>query len=88
MLWLPVNASGDILEWHNRLDELLLDKFHIPIHRFDANFEPHISLFTKGNPAQIEEMNRRLAEKIPPMEVTLNRFVIGSSGHGDAFFEI
>jgi hypothetical protein len=88
MLWIPVNAAGDVLDWHNRLDSLLLNKFHIPIDQFDADFEPHISLFTRGNPAQIEEMKRRLMEKIPPMELTLNRFVIGSSGHGDAFFEI
>jgi hypothetical protein len=88
MLWLPVNADGAILDWHNRLDSLLLDKFDIPIHRFDGHFEPHISLFTKGAPVQIEEMQRRLAEKIPPLELTLNRFVIGSSGHGDSFFEM
>jgi hypothetical protein len=88
MLWLSVDVSGDILEWHHRLDSLLLDKFGISIHRFDANFEPHISLFTKGNSAQLEEMRWRLAGKIPPMELTLNRFVLGSSGHGDVFFEI
>jgi hypothetical protein len=88
MLWLSVNASGDILEWHNRLDSLLLDKFGISIHRFDANFEPHISLFTKGDPVQLGKMRWRLVEKIPPMELTLNRFVIGSSGHGDSFFVI
>jgi hypothetical protein len=33
-------------------------------------------------------MGLRLAGKIAPMELTLNRFVIGSSRHGDEFFDI
>jgi hypothetical protein len=37
---------------------------------------------------QLGEMRWRLVEKIPPMELTLNRFIIGSSGHGDSFFVI
>jgi hypothetical protein len=36
----------------------------------------------------MREMGLRLAEKIPPMELTLGRFVIGSSGHRDEFFDI
>jgi hypothetical protein len=86
MLWLPVEAAGAIWDWHIQLDALLLKNFAIPIDRFDMDFEPHISLFTKGKPAQLEEMKLRLAEKIFPTELTLDRFVIGSSGHKDEFF--
>jgi hypothetical protein len=88
MLWLPVEPTGAILDWHIQLDALLLNKFGIPIDQFDADFEPHISLFTSGNPSQIEEMKLRLAEKIPPEALTLERFVIGSSGHKDEFFAV
>jgi hypothetical protein len=88
MLWLMVEPEGESKRWHDKLDKLLLDKFGIPVDRFDANFEPHISLFTKGEQAQIKEMGVRLAGKIPPMELTLDRFVVGSSRHGDEFFEI
>jgi hypothetical protein len=88
MLWLPVNPTGEILDWHRQMDALLLDQFGIPIDRFDANFKPHISLFTQGNSSQMEEMKLCLAEKIPPEELTLERFVIGSSGHKDEFFRV
>jgi hypothetical protein len=88
MLWLMVEPEGEIRAWHDQLDKLLLDKFAIPIHRFDATFAPHISLFTKGDQAQMEEMGLRLAGKIPPVELTLSRFVVGSSGYGDEFFDI
>jgi hypothetical protein len=88
MLWLPIEPTGSIKEWHDTLDAMLLSRFGIPIDRFDAAFSPHISLFTKGEQAQISEMQKRLQQKIAPMELSLNRFVIGSSGHKDAFFEI
>lgn len=88
MLWVPVEPTGDIKAWHDGLDQMLLDKFAVPIHRFDAAFEPHISLFTKGTQAQMEEMQPRLSRVISPMDLTLNRFVIGSSGHKDEFFEV
>jgi 2'-5' RNA ligase len=88
MLWLMVEPAGEIKRWHNELDQRLLDKFAIPIDRFDAAFAPHISLFTKGDPAQMKEMGLRLAGKISPTELTLNRFVVGSSRHGDEFFDV
>jgi hypothetical protein len=88
MLWLPVEAAGQILDWHNGLDQLLLERFQIPIDPFDAEFEPHISLFTRGEASQMEEMQRKLSERIPPQNLTLDRFVVGSSVHGDLIFTI
>jgi hypothetical protein len=88
MLWLPVEPVGKVKRWHDELDQLLRDKFAIPIDRFDANFEPHISLFTRGEQAQMRELGLRLARKIPPMALTLTRFVVGSSMHRDEFFDI
>jgi 2'-5' RNA ligase len=88
MLWLTVEPMGEINVWHDELDRRLLDKFAIPIDRFDAAFAPHISLFTKGDPVPMKEMGLRLAGRISPMELTLSRFVVGSSRHGDEFFDI
>jgi 2'-5' RNA ligase len=88
MLWLPVEPVGEVKRWHDQLDQRLLGKFAIPIDRFDANFAPHISLFTKGDQVQMKEMGLRLARKIFPTELTLSRFVVGSSRHGDEFFDI
>jgi hypothetical protein len=88
MLWLPVDSSGCITDWHNRLDYLLLDRYAIPIARFDEVFQPHISLYTKGSKEQLQEMQNRLSGRITPMEFVINRFVIGSSLHKDEYFEI
>jgi hypothetical protein len=56
--------------------------------KFDMEFKPHISLFTKGNDDQFLEMRQRLRGKIKPMELVLNRFVVGSSRHGDEYFNV
>jgi hypothetical protein len=88
MIWLPVASQGQIREWHDKLDEMLLNKFEIPIDRFDFKFQPHISLFTKGSEKQLVKMQELLKEKIQPEEMILERFVIGSSRHKDEFFDI
>jgi hypothetical protein len=66
----------------------LLSNFNIPISQFDADFHPHISLFTKGEREQIAQMYERLKTQIEPMEITLEKFVIGSSMHKDEFFNV
>jgi 2'-5' RNA ligase len=88
MLWLSVSAEAPIMEWHNRLDQQLLEKYDIPIDRFDAKFQPHVSLFTRGADDKIAEMQKALACKISPMEFSLGHFVVGASGHKDEFINI
>jgi 2'-5' RNA ligase len=88
MIWLPIEPKGDLAAWHNDLDKVLLKNFNIPIAPFDADFHPHISLFTKGGEGQIAQMYERLKVQIQPMDITLVRFVIGSSMHKDEFFNV
>jgi 2'-5' RNA ligase len=89
MLWLPVEADGEIKDWHNSLDEILLSKYGILIDRFDVEFEPHITLFTGvEREEKLEGMRKELTDKIPPTEMEISRFVIGSSAHGDEYFNL
>jgi hypothetical protein len=88
MIWLTVASQGQIRDWHDKLDEMLLNKFEIPIDRFDSKFQPHISLFTKGAEKQLVAMQKLLEKKIQPAEIVLDRFVIGSSRHKDEFYEL
>ena len=88
MLWLPVEAKGAIAPWHEALDGLLEREFSIPISGFDRNFAPHVSLFTKGSPEQLDTMYNRLVGALDPLQFTLRTFVIGASGHKDAFISV
>jgi hypothetical protein len=88
MIWLPIEPNGEIKQWHDELDQILLNKYGIPIDKLDMEFKPHISLFTKGNDEQLLEMRQCLSGKIKPMELVLNRFVVGSSRHGDEYINV
>lgn len=89
MLWLPVEANGEIKDWHNSLDEILLSKCGILIDRFDKNFEPHITLFMGENQeGELEKMKKELTDKILPAEIEISRFVIGASAHKDEILNL
>jgi hypothetical protein len=88
MIWLPIETKGELLRWHNDLDQMLSEKFGIPITPYDISFHPHISLFTKGSEEQIRQMYARLKPQIQPTDITLKKFVIGSSMHKDEFFVV
>jgi hypothetical protein len=88
MIWLPIATKGQLQSFHDELDKMLLTNFGILITPFDAHFQPHISLFTKGSEGQIAQMYDILKEQITPVDITINKFVIGSSLHKDEFFEV
>ena len=88
MIWLPIEPSIMISSWHHELDALLLDKFGIEIANFDKAFKPHISLFTKGTAEKMKQIYPALQKALPPMEMEIKRFVIGSSAHKDEFFDV
>ena len=91
MIWLPVQKTAPITALHNAIDQLLLEKYGIPLDRFDRDFNPHVSLFTSGKPEQIQEMFSLLREEpegLESLRMTINRFVIGASGHRDVFYEV
>ncbi|SER15966.1 hypothetical protein [Streptococcus gallolyticus] len=88
MIWLPIKLTNEINDWHKGLDVLLNKEFDVPIDGFDADFKPHISLFTKGSQKQINKMYKKLVPKISENQLTIRKFVVGSSKHGDNYFEV
>lgn len=89
MVWLPVAKTPPIVQLHEEIDKLLLTEFGIPQDNFDKDFNPHISLFTSGGQEQIQKMNKLLQDEDDlPRVMTIIRFVIGSSGHKDVFYEV
>lgn len=93
MLWLLLKNDGELRDLHERLDCLLETKYNIPISRYDRIFQPHISLFTRGTQEQLRTMYDRLKSADFGAvdlgnEIEICRFVIGSSGHKDAFYDL
>ena len=73
---------------HEKLDRLLDVKYGIPISRYDRVFQPHISLFTRGTSEQMKNMYEKLKNREFGNEIEISRFVIGSSGHKDTFYNL
>ena len=88
MLWLSLINDGELRRLHEELDRLLERKYGIPISRYDRMFQPHMSLFTRGSPEKLQTMYGRLAKQDFGAEIEISRFVIGSSGHKDTFFDL
>jgi 2'-5' RNA ligase len=89
MIWLNIKPNESLLKFHQELDALLLNKYGVPIDKFDKLFQPHISLFTSGDRDDIMEMYDLLKEEdIVLNNVVFHKFVIGASIHRDTFYEL
>jgi 2'-5' RNA ligase len=88
MIWLNITPNESLLKFHKELDALLLNKYGIPIDKFDKVFQPHISLFTSGDRNDILDMYDLLKDETLCLDVELHKFVIGSSVHRDTFYEL
>jgi 2'-5' RNA ligase len=89
MIWLNITPNESLLKFHQELDALLLSKYGVPVDKFDKMFQPHISLFTSGDRDDIMDMYDLLKEEDLRIDnVEFRKFVIGSSGHRDTFYEL
>ena len=88
MLWLSFINDGDLRYLHEEFDRLLEAKYGIPISGYDRVFQPHISLFTRGTREQMRVMYDRLKRQEFGEKIEISRFVIGSSGHKDTFYDL
>ena len=88
MLWLSLKNDGELRYLHEELDRQLSVKYNIPISRYDRIFQPHISLFTRGTQEQMKMMYDKLKNRDFGGEIEISRFVIGSSGHKDTFYNL
>jgi hypothetical protein len=84
----------DICREVNRNIGLPEDVFRFPLHISmkksfrTKEFEPHVSLFTRGANDKMVVMQKALADKIAPMDFSLEKFVVGASGHKDEFIKV
>ena len=88
MIWLPVQVTPELQRIHDELDKLLYERYGVPIDRFDRTFLPHISLFTKGDRADMTQMYDLLKREIRPMTATITRVVVGGAIHLDTYYDL
>ena len=88
MLWLTLDEDEKIRKVHQKIDELLQNRYNVPIDTFDKNYLPHITIFHKGDPDNLLKMHERLLEKLPNKEIKISRYAIGSKIRENDIFDV
>ena len=86
MLWLRINNENTLIDLHNKLDNLLLDKFNIPIDEFDKNYVPHITLY-RDDEDKIDILYERLKDKLILNNISIDKYALGTSLDNNEFYK-
>ena len=76
MLWLNV-ISDELIDIHNELDNILLNKFNIRIDEYDKNYFPHITLFSNSPLVKLEKIKDKLNNFIFEDNFIIDKINIG-----------
>ena len=82
VLWLSVGENPHLQRLHQQLDTLLRDRFGIPLHRFDLDFQFHSTLFIDSDEMKLEEMRHRIENYPIATPMTIDTCLLGTSPDG------
>ena len=88
LMWLPVNVDEKLKQIHAGVDALLETKYSVRRSEADLRFQPHISLFTKGDRNRMPEMLQLLGKELSPITAEIRRVVVGGAIHRDTYYDI
>lgn len=80
--WLAMEENTCLRKLHEELDRLFLEKFNVPRHRYDLDFQFHSTLFLDRDSKKVKEAFLRIKDiQIPPV-LEVKNFLIGMSPEG------
>ena len=88
MLWLTLNDSNNLIEMHNELDEMLLEKYNIQIDYYDKNYVPHITIFHDDDIDKLKIMYERLNNALDDLDIYIDRCFYGIRNKDEEIFDI
>ena len=84
IIWLTMQDSAELTYIHNKLDELLLEKYGIAQHEFDKAFIFHTSILILQNQEQVCHAFEAIRGTNIPNVLKAEKVIIGSSEDGKA----
>lgn len=84
IIWLRFPDSEQLCRMHEELDEMLLDRYGVPLHSFDKCFAFHSTLFIDADKEKLVSLYRRINEITLPDSIKIDSFIIGVSESGKA----
>ncbi len=83
IVWLRMKESEELNIIHDRLNDMLLSKYSVPLHEYDLDYKFHTTLFMGEDEGKIDRAYELLKNEIPPQKLYIKNFCIGISENGD-----
>lgn len=80
--WILMKENPALNALHDRLNNLLLEKYHVPLHEYDLDYKFHTTLFMDEDRDKVRRAYEAIREVPVPEELTASSFVIGTSPTG------
>lgn len=84
IIWLTMQDCKELTILHDKLDQLLLEKYGVTQHEFDKSFIFHTSIIILNNETQTCNAFNQIKNTAIPTTLKANKIIIGSSESGKA----
>ena len=80
--WIGMEENPCLRTLHDRLDRLFLEKYRIPPHKYDLDFQFHATLFLDSDSKKVKEAFLLMKDTAVPKVLKAEKFLIGMSPEG------
>lgn len=80
--WVAMEENPCLRELHDLLDRLFLEKYNVPRHKYDGDFQFHSTLFLDRDSQKVKEAFLKIMGAQLPSVLRADRFLIGMSPEG------
>lgn len=83
IIWIMMERNTSIDSLHDRLNDMLLMKYGVPLHEYDCDYKFHTTLFMDSDTEKMEKAYEMISESYVPSKLKINKFLVGASETGD-----
>lgn len=80
--WILMERNPSLDGIHDRLNEVMLQKYGVPLHEYDMDYKFHTTLFMDDDIQRVDEAYELICGAAVPEVLYANKFVIGTSDTG------
>ncbi len=80
--WIRMGESEELNLLHDRLNEMLLTRYRIPLHEYDTDYKFHTTLFMDNDTKKVKRAYDAVKDTPPPHSLQVKRLIIGTSPTG------
>lgn len=83
LVWIAIRPDESLVQLHQDLDRMLMERFGIAQHPFDKAFLFHTSLYMNEAGTHVDEVYDAVMDDTIPEILTAEKYVIGTSSTGE-----